>query len=70
MHIEHYPDYIDKFEDALMKIKAPKSTLGYAAAGAVGILSSIYLGIDYLKARHAYKEQLDKIKKEPETKVY
>ena len=42
MHIEHYPDenypdYIDKFEDALMKIKAPKSTLGYAAAGAVNI---------------------------------
>ena len=50
--------------------KAPISTLGYAAAGAVGILSSIYLGIDYLKARHAYKEQLDKIKKEPKTKVY
>ena len=50
--------------------KAPISTLGYAAAGAVGILSSVYLGIGYLKARHAYKEQLDKIKKEPETKVY
>ena len=40
-----------------MLYKAPISTLGYAAVGAVGILSSIYLGIDYLKARHAYKKQ-------------
>lgn len=37
--------------------KAPVSTLGYAAAGAVGILSGIYMGIDYLKTKHAYKKQ-------------
>lgn len=37
--------------------KAPISTAGYAATGAVGILGSIYLGMSYLKARHAYKQQ-------------
>lgn len=36
---------------------APISTLGEAAAGAIGILGSIYIGMEYLKARHAYKQQ-------------
>ena len=37
--------------------KAPISTAGYAAVGAIGILGSIYLGMNYLKTRHAYKQQ-------------
>lgn len=42
-----------------MLYNAPISSLGYATAGVLGILSGIYFGVEYLRAKHLYKNSSD-----------